>query len=352
MSSQKPLELELRRLADMHVHFRHNDLDMLNRVIEHTANVCQYAVVMPNTVPPTISPESIVLGRHSIACAANRHTNADNFKPLMMIKMEANCTPEIIKQVKILGAVGTKSYPEGVTTNSAVGLSQEILENPPKNLLECWDEQQANGMISSWHGEMPKSFVMDAEADFLMFIKKLSSDFPKLKIVLEHITTAAAVDFVAHTPNVAATITYHHLRLTLDDVLKHSLRPHNYCKPVAKRPEDKTALINAVLSGHPRFFLGSDSAPHMKSKKECDHGCAGVYTAPVLAQGLVDFFGRHNAIDKLDKFACVYGAEFYGLLPSSRCIMLVREEWKVPDMFEGIVPFHAGETLNWKLVEF
>jgi dihydroorotase len=153
-----------------------------------------------------------------------------------------------------------------------------------------------------------------------------------------------------HNPhgNIAATITYHHLRLTLDDVLKNKLRPHHYCKPVAKTPYDREALRMAAFCGNPHFFLGSDSAPHRRGDKECSHGCAGVYTAPVLAPGLVDYFDKYDRLHLLENFACSFGPQFYGVdIKDDTPIYLTRQPWKVPDEFEGLVPFHAGEELNW-----
>jgi dihydroorotase len=320
----------------MHCHFRHDNEEMLAKVAPHTAKVCKYAVAMPNTIPPTISQESLIQGKQRI--------EKFGVIPLMMMKMESNCVPEMF----VKEAIGTKSYPEGVTTNSERGLSVEILKNPPKNLKECWELQAETGMISSWHGEMPNSFAMNAEEDFLPFIVKLAKDYPKLKIVLEHITTAAAVDVVLMNKNIAATITYHHLKMTLDDVIRDKIRPHHYCKPIPKTPKDKRMLLNAAFSENPRFFLGSDSAPHYLENKECSHGCAGVYSSPVLAQGLVElFYGR---LDILEKFACEFGPEYYNLPPITEEIELERREWQVPVEIDGIVPYHAGETLPWRLL--
>jgi dihydroorotase len=337
-------QFEMPKLADMHVHLRHTDIPTLKNVVNYTAQVCEYAVVMPNTNPPTITAKDVANGRRNILTYSKY-----NFQPLMMMKMEGNCCPDLIRDSK---AIGTKSYPEGVTTNSNIGLSQQLLKDPSKNLKECWEEQQANGMISSWHGEMPNSFVMDAEQDFLPFIANLSKNYPKLKIVLEHITTAAAVDLIInHNPhnNIAATITYHHLRMTLDDILKHKIRPHHYCKPVPKTPKDRESLLNAAFSGNPQFFLGSDSAPHSIPSKECSHGCAGVYTSPVLVQGLADLFDSVEKLDRLESFACRFGPEFYNLSPIQSTLCLERRNWTIPLEYNGFVPYHAGETLTWRL---
>ena len=341
----------IRKFADMHVHLRHTDPIMLKKVIRHTARVCEYAVVMPNTDPPTITAEDIAIGRREIRTHADKWSK--DFKPLMMMKMEANCHPDLIREAKTLKAVGTKCYPEGVTTNSNTGLTQQFLNEPTTNIKECWEEQQNNGMISSWHGEMPDSFVMNAETDFLPFIINLAKNYPKLKIVLEHITTKAAVEVVMNNlhKNIAATITYHHLRTTLDDVLKNKLRPHHYCKPIPKTPDDRKALLEAAFSGHPNFFLGSDSAPHDKNSKECEYGCAGVYSSPCLVEGMVDLFSSVDKLNKLEQFACVFGPEFYGLPPSASFIGLEYKSCYVSPEIDGIVPFHAGEKLTWSIFE-
>jgi dihydroorotase len=337
--------MRIAKLADMHVHFRHTDEEMVRRVAPHSERVCEYAVAMPNTVPPTISAQQVTAGRDLI------RNYAPTLKPLMMMKMEADCTPEMIYAAREAGAVGTKSYPEGVTTGSEVGLSEDVLNDPPQNLLDCWELQEKVGMVSSWHGEMPGSFVLDAEKDFLSFIDRLHQNYPKLKIVIEHITTHHAVQLVRYStsPNLAATITLHHLILTLDDVLKDKLRPHNYCKPVAKKPYDREALLTAAFSKDPRFFLGSDSAPHMKKNKECAAGCAGVYTAPLLAEGLAYVFDHYDQLDSLEGFACFHGSDFYGLPRPQGRLDLRKTPFVVPEECEGVVPFMAGQTLKWSV---
>lgn len=340
--------IKIRKLCDAHVHLRQDNPSMLKQVVNPTAKVCKHAVVMPNTVVPIIFDDDVLRSRKEIL----KFSNYPDFEPLIMMEMQANCTPDIIRKAKIAGAIGSKSYPKGVTTNSKDGLTEEILNNPPQNLLDCWEEQSKNGMISSWHGEMPNSFVMDGEKDFLPFISNLANCYPNLKIVLEHISTKDAVDLILNKNphnNIAATITYHHLVLTLDDVLKYNFRPHSYCKPIAKTPNDRVWLINAALSGHPNFFLGSDSAPHYRHHKECVGGCAGIYSSPVLVEGLADFFESHHALDKMENFVSVFGPRFYGLPLSTEYITLIKKSWTVPYSYNNIVPFLAGEMLNWSV---
>ena len=344
-------EVKILKLFDAHVHLRHDNSRILQEVVIPTAKVCKYAVIMPNTSPPTISHNDVVWYRDQILFFSKQYPD---FNPLMMIKMESNCDPELIRSVKNVGAIGTKSYPEGVTTNSSKGLAEEVINNPPQNLLDCWEEQSKNGMISSWHGEMPKSFVMDGEKDFLPFISWLANQYPKLKIILEHISTADAVDLILNKNphnNIAATITYHHLILTLDDVLKHNIYPHNYCKPVVKTPRDREFLVKAVLSGHPNFFLGSDSAPHCVKAKENCWGCAGIYSSPVLVQGLAEFFDSHDALDKMENFTSIYGARFYGLPLWEESITLIRKRFSVFAPFNefGFTPFRVAHDFGWGL---
>lgn len=338
--SQKPFEIVMRKLADMHVDLRHTDPKMLAIAIRHTANQCGCAVVMPNTKNPTITAEDIVLGRKYINEAASRYNTS--FKPLMMIKMESTCSPDMIREAKVLKAVGTKSYP-----------SEEILEKPPKNLKECWEEQSANGMISSWHCEMPNSFVMDSEKDFLPFIVKLAKNYPKMKIVLEHITTKEAVELVMNQNpgNIAATITYHHLKITLDDVLKNKLQPHYYCKPIPKTLKDRMALCMAAFSGNPHFFFGSDSTPHFKENKEGPSGCAGVFTAPILAQGLVDLFDTALKLEKLEDFACNFGPQFYNVPPPQGELRLEKTSFIPNESYNDVVTFSLDEKIQWRLKE-
>ena len=195
------------------------------------------------------------------------------------------------------------------------------------------------------------AFCIDREDKFLPTVKQIAKDFPKLKIVLEHLSTKKAVKLVKELPdNVAATLTVHHLLVTLDDVVGGPLMPHLFCKPLAKRDSDRDALLRAALSGNPKFFLGSDSAPHLKEKKECDCGAAGVYTAPVLLPMLTQIFADHNKLDMLEPFVSEHGAKFYGLPLNAEKVELLEKSWTVPDQIHGVVPFMAGKKLNWQVV--
>jgi dihydroorotase len=262
----------------------------------------------------------------------------------MTFRVMPTTTPAMVKDHKRVGATAGKLYPEGVTTNSEGGVKDL------QSLYPVYKAMQEEGLVLCLHGEVPGVFSLDRETAFLETLRTLAKDFPKLKIVLEHATTADAIDTVVKLPaNVAATITAHHLRITLDDVIGDKLNPHAFCKPIAKRPLDRDALVKAATSGNPKFFLGSDSAPHPVETKECACGAAGVYTAPVLLPVLAETFEEAGHLDKLESFTSRFGAEFYGLPLNDQYIELQRESWTVENQYGGVVPFMAGHKFNWKL---
>ncbi|WP_435022544.1 dihydroorotase (plasmid) [Tundrisphaera sp. TA3] len=351
------MRLTLIRPSDMHVHFR--DGAMLRNVVPETARQFARAVVMPN-VP------SIETGADALRYAETIRAAAAGlpFTPLMTIKLTHRTTPETIRAAQ--GAVvAAKLYPAGATTASHDGISDP--EDP--GLLAVFEAMQETGMILCIHGEAPDAFILDREATYLNVVRKIVGRFPGLKVVLEHITTAAAVDYVENEApaNVAASITLHHLTTTLDDVLgRGGIRPHYFCYPVPKRPEDRRALLRAATGpGTGRFFFGSDTAPHLRGAKESACGCAGVYSAPVLLPVLLDVFLRacrgadetgspahDQAIRRLLCFASIDGPNFYGLpIDESDTISLVDETWTVPEEMGGVVPFMAGETIPWKVLD-
>jgi dihydroorotase len=293
---------------------------------------------MPNTTKPILTARDAVRYREEIIFETPVW-----FKPLMTIKLVRSTTPEVIADAKDAGVVAGKVYPEGVTTNSDDGVRNV------KELYGVFEAMEKAGMILCLHGEVPDAFCLDREDAFLLALEDIATTFPKLKIVLEHITTASAAHVVTVLPaNVAATITVHHLFITLDDVIGGMLSPHNFCKPVAKRPHDREALLRAAVSGNPKFFLGTDSAPHAAEKKECASGCAGCFTAPMALPALASIFDREGALNKLEAFTSTFGAEFYGLPLNEGEISLVKEDWRIPQVC-GVVPFMAGKTLSWRL---
>lgn len=340
----------LPRFNDMHCHFRYHP--MLSAVLRHTAEYCAHAIVMPNVrneeIPNgVVSASGVVLYRNAIQSILDSYSYKLDFTPLMTIEIRDSTTPEDIYEAHKVGAVAGKVYPLGVTTNSDMGLRD--FSNIP-HTLRAMEEV---GMLLLLHGESPEENVLvtEREKKFLPTLDMLSHNFGDLKIVLEHITTKNAVDMVLQLPeNVAATITGHHLYLTLNDVIGNGIRPHNFCMPVAKRFEDRDALVGAAISGNPKFFLGSDTAPHLQENKECGCGCAGIFTAPVLPSILVELFDEFGTRDKLEGFTSQFGGDFYGLPKKEGMITLVKEDILVIDSFDGIVPFMAGKTLKWRLV--
>jgi len=329
-------KMRIRRPDDMHVHLR--DGSMLLGVAKHTAAQFARALVMPNTDSP------ILTGEDAVRYRARIHESAPGLSPLMTVKLTRGTTPDMIPRAKGAGVVAAKFYPEGMTTNSDDGARSPLeLDGVLAAMEKC-------GMVLCLHGETPGAFCMDRESAFLGTLTDVARSFPKLRIVLEHVTTKTAVTFVQGLPdNVAATITVHHLRLTLDDVVGGKISPHNFCKPIAKTPSDREALRRAAVSGNPKFFLGTDSAPHAVAAKECSSGCAGVFSAPVAMQALACEFEELGALDRLETFCSEFGARFYGLPMTDAELELERSEWTVPATFDGVVPYRAGERLAWSL---
>jgi dihydroorotase len=336
--------LSLPLLTDLHVHLRQDDL--LARVAPYTDHCCAYALVMPNLTPPVTTPERLIAYRGALSKQLKHST------PLMTFKLLAHTTPEMVRALRDAGAVAGKLYPEGVTTNSQDGIGRECLLQPQNYplFLDALGEMERLDMVLCLHGEMPGAFCLDRERELLPFVAWLVDTFPKLRVVLEHITTAEAARLVADASGrgkrLAATITAHHLMLTLDDVIGDKLRPHHFCKPIAKRPEDVEALWSVVR--HPAFFLGSDSAPHRVRDKECAEGCAGVFTAPVLPEVLATLFEARDALDVLPEFVSRRGNAFYGLRQPDTTLRLVKDSWRVPEQCGGVVPLLAGQGLAWR----
>ena len=334
------MRFEMRMPDDFHLHLRSGE--MLRAVLPHTARQFKRAIIMPNTTPPVLNDVDVRAYRQAIVTTPN----CSGFEPLMTIQIIEATTPETIIKAKAAGAIAGKVYPRGMTTNSANGVyDYEKIYPVLAAMEEC-------GMLVLFHGESPDpdAFCLDREAKFLKILKGVANTFTRLKIVMEHTTTAKAVDCVHELPaNVAATITVHHLFLTLNDVIGDKLEPHHFCKPVAKRPEDRAVLVTAAIGGNPKFFLGTDSAPHLKGAKECSSGCAGVYTAPIAIPLLLELFERHGAADKLEDFCSGFGADFYGLPRNKETISLIREEWTVPPICDGVIPFRAGQTIGWRM---
>jgi dihydroorotase len=334
---------------DWHLHFR--DGDILPETVAATARCFQRAIVMPNLIPPVTTAEMANSYKQRILHA---RPSGSDFEPLMTIFLSNNTTPDDIREAKKAGVPAAKLYPAGATTNSDTAVS--ALEQ----LTPIFETMAEEGMLLLIHGEITDHDVdiFDREKGFIdRHLTIIAQSFPTLKIVFEHITTKDAVEFVlAASDNVAATITPQHLLLNRNDLLVGGVHPHNYCLPVLKRNIHQQALREVVASGSPKFFLGTDSAPHEKHRKESSCGCAGCYSAWSAIELYAQVFEDLDCLDKLEGFASHYGADFYGLPRNQGTITLQREEWQVPEEIalpngSPIVPFFAGKTLRWKLKE-
>lgn len=341
--------ITLTRPDDWHVHFR--DGAGMASVVAATARQFARAIVMPNLRPPVVNVGEARSYRERILEAL---PEGAAFEPLMTLYLTEATPPEEIAKARAAGFVkAVKYYPAGATTNSASGVT---------DIRKCdavLEAMQAAGMPLLVHGEVtdPGVDVFDREAVFLeRVLAPLLARFPGLKVVLEHATTAAAVAFVEAAPaSVGATITAHHLLLNRNAIFAGGLRPHHYCLPVLKRESDRLALVAAATSGNPKFFLGTDTAPHARGAKECDCGAAGVYTAHAALELYAEAFEAAGALDRLEGFASRHGADFYGLARNAGTITLEKTAWNVPREYRfgeaSVVPLRAGQTIGWRLAD-
>lgn len=333
----------LPRFNDMHVHLRVEP--MLSEVLRWTASLCDHALIMPNLAEPVTNAARLMLYRDMIMAAVSTLPVGKLFRPLMTIYLTDDTTPQMIEEARAAGAVAAKLYFRGTTTNAHHGVTDLWRLRP------VFAEMSKQGMVLCIHGEKAVGCVTDWEAEFLPDLVRLANDFPDLRIVMEHVTTSAAVSCIKMLDNVAATITAHHQLLTLNDVIGFGqIKPLNFCMPVAKKEPDRAALVEIATSAHPRFFFGSDSAPHLKGNKLCACGAAGVFSAPVLASVLADVFEKAGALDALSAFTSANARFWYGLPSSSGSIDIVREPYVVPAEIGGVVPFLAGQTLPWRVI--
>jgi dihydroorotase len=325
----------LRSPLDMHLHLREGN--MLQTVTPLSAQAFAGAVIMPNLVPPVDNRERLERYRASIRAASDGAL----FEPYMTLFFKAYDEPTLRSLQRHI--IGIKLYPAGVTTHSEAGV-QTIEDAAPTLAL-----MQELAIPLLVHGET-HGFVLDRERQFLTVYDRLATRFPRLTIVMEHITTREAVAFLDRYPNVYATVTLHHLLYTLDDIAGGLLQPHLFCKPLAKRPEDRDALLAAALSAHPKLMFGSDSAPHPQSAKECSGCAAGVFTAPIALPRLVELFEQHHALDRLQAFVSDNAQRIYDIQPPARLVELEKTPWVVPERYGTVIPMHAGETLAWQVV--
>jgi dihydroorotase len=334
---------------DWHLHFR--DGDMLAETVPATARCFKRAIVMPNLVPPVVNAKMAMDYRSRIMDAVPAGIE---FNPLVTLYLTNTTTPQDIIDAKQQGIVASKLYPAGATTNSDAAVKGVSA------LYPVFEEMQKQGMLLLIHGEVTESHIdiFDREKEFIdQHLTKIVSAFPDLKVVFEHITTKDAVEFVQQSSDkVAATITPQHLLLNRNDLLVGGIRPHNYCLPVLKRNIHQQALRAAVKTGSPKFFLGTDSAPHAKHQKESACGCAGCYSAWSAIELYAQVFEDLDALDKFEGFASHHGPDFYGLARNTGTITLKREPWTIPESIglktgDDIVPFMAGASVNWRLAE-
>lgn len=331
---------------DWHLHLR--DGDALTSVAPFTAKQFARAIVMPNLNPPVTTVVQAVEYLDQILAAVD----GTDFEPLMTLYLTNNTPPEeIIAARKSCFIKGVKLYPAGATTNSDAGVTDI------RNCDAALEEMQKVGLPLLIHGEVTDAQVdvFDREKVFInRTLQPLTQRFPELKIVFEHITTKEAADFVLQSgDNVGATITPQHLLFNRNALFQGGLQPHNYCLPVLKRDVHQQALLAVIRSGSNKFFLGTDSAPHSKLKKESACGCAGIFSANAAIEIYASIFEQQDALGKLEAFASFNGPDFYGLPRNSKTITLIKEDWTIPDEYplgsETLVPFLAGQTLHWKL---
>ena len=332
---------------DWHLHLR--DGQALETTVPAAARGFGRGIIMPNLTPPATTVAEAGAYRERILA---QRPEGSNWEPLMVLYLTDNTDPEEIRAAKECGFIhGCKYYPAGATTNSDSGVTDLA------NISAVLETMQEVGMVLQLHGEVTANEIdiFDREAEFIeRHLRGLVQQYPRLKIILEHITTAQAVEFVTQAGDtIAATITPQHLLFNRNHMLVGGIRPHLFCLPILKRNIHQHALIEAATSGNKKFFLGTDSAPHIQGRKESACGCAGCFSHHAAIEFYAEVFDQAGALDKLEGFASKYGPDFYGLPYNSETILLTRDPWELPEAipFDGsqLVPLGAGTTLNWKL---
>ncbi len=327
-------ELRLNAPLDLHLHLREGD--MLTQVAPLSAAPFAGAVIMPNLVQPVDSLPRLRAYREQVLAACGTAT----FTPYMTLFFRDYSREELLAARDEI--IGLKLYPAGITTQSENGVRDFDRIGDTVALLEELD------IPLLVHGESG-GFVMEREREFLEVYGWLARQFPRLRLIMEHITTADAVEMLARFDNLAATVTLHHLMITLDDVAGGMLQPDLFCKPIAKTPRDRQALREAVFSGHPRLFFGSDSAPHPRHRKECCGCAAGVFTAPVALPMLTQLFAENGCLEKLQAFVSDYGCDYYRLTPPQKTVTLEKNPWTVPTLYGSVKSFLSEQTLSWRV---
>ncbi|MCX4028690.1 dihydroorotase [Endozoicomonas sp. SM1973] len=341
--------LTITRPDDWHIHLRDNAA--LQTTVNDASRYFGRVIVMPNLVPPVTTPAQAFAYRQRIVAAV---PDQRVWQPLMTLYLTDNTSPNTIHEAKTTGHIyAAKLYPAGATTNSDSGVTDI------KKIYPALEAMAATGMPLLVHGEVTDDHidVFDREKIFIdRYLSEIIKQFPTLKVVLEHITTADAVNFVQEASDqVAATITAHHLLYNRNHMLVGGIKPHYYCLPILKRQTHQQALQAAATSGNPKFFLGTDSAPHTQSAKESSCGCAGCYTAYAAIELYAEAFEQLNALEKLEPFASWYGPDFYGLPRNQDTITLTKTPWQAPEQFmlgdQPLIPLRANETIQWQVIE-
>ena len=340
------MQLTITRPDDWHLHVR--DGAAMASVVPHSAAQFGRALIMPNLRPPVTTAEAALAYRERILAAVPQGID---FEPLMSLYLTDKLSPEEIVLARRAGVVAVKLYPAGATPNSDAGVTDI------RKAYRTLEAMQRTGMLLLVHGEVtdPSVDIFDREAVFIeRQLAPLRKDFPELKIVMEHMTTREAVQYVRDAgPHTAGTITAHHLLYNRNAIFTGGIRPHYYCLPVLKREVHRQALVDAATSGSPRFFLGTDSAPHPAALKEHALGCAGCYTALTAMELYAEAFDAAGALDKLEGFASFHGADFYGLPRNAGTLTLQKQEWTVPETVPfgeaQLKPLRGGEALAWKV---
>jgi len=324
---------------DMHLHIR--DGEMLKNVVGYSSQYFAGGLIMPNTVPPITTRDDVLSYRDRILQAID----GDEFEPYMSIFFKSSYDYEFLKSIQDL-ILAVKLYPSGVTTNSDGGVVSVDLDEVGDTL----SAMERLGIPLSIHGETNGS-TFEREAEFLPTYRLLAKSFPNLKIIMEHISDRRTIELLDEYKNLYATVTLHHLTTTFDDMLGGALKPHLFCKPIIKSSKDRDALQQLVFSGHKKVMFGSDSAPHLKEKKESGNGSAGIFSSPVLLQGLVELFDKSGKLEKLQPFISDNAKRVYGVQPKEKLITLEKQEFQVAEIYNGVVPLFAGERLNWSIVD-
>lgn len=334
-------EIIINSPLDMHLHLR--DDDMLKLVGGLSSKNFSAALIMPNLATPITTKQSMNEYKNRVLEVCKK----DDFEPLMTIFFQVDYSYEFLKDIKD-EIIAVKLYPFGVTTNSQTGVASMDVEV----LRPTLQSMEKLGIPLCVHGET-KGFIMDREKEFLPIYESLAINFPKLKIIMEHISSKESIELLEKYDNLYATLTVHHLLLTLDDVVGGMLNPHTFCKPIVKKPEDKEALLKLALNAHPKVMFGSDSAPHPKEQKECNNGAAGIFSAPIALQVLTQLFEKHKKLENLNAFVSLNAQKIYELNPIKKSIKIVKKDFIIPSSYKykdlEVIPLFANETITWSI---